>query len=116
MSGKELNARWRELLTRPSVRTVLGPDAEPEATHRAWPIPAVIRLGLGQNDSLQRTLLRARSTELALPRLPSFVYANADEGGFYRPWHEPALLRDVIAHAGRLSSAERGIGVGIGTG
>jgi geranylgeranyl reductase family protein len=40
MTGKELNARWRELLTRRSVRTVLGPDAEPEATHRAWPIPA----------------------------------------------------------------------------
>jgi menaquinone-9 beta-reductase len=40
MSGKELNARWRELLERPSVRTVLGPAAEPEATHRAWPIPA----------------------------------------------------------------------------
>jgi menaquinone-9 beta-reductase len=40
MSGKELNARWRELLSRDSVRTVLGPAAEPEATHRAWPIPA----------------------------------------------------------------------------
>jgi menaquinone-9 beta-reductase len=40
MSGKELNARWREVLARPIVRTVLGPDAEPEATHRAWPIPA----------------------------------------------------------------------------
>jgi geranylgeranyl reductase family protein len=40
MTGKELNARWRELLTRPSVRSVLGPAAEPEATHRAWPIPA----------------------------------------------------------------------------
>jgi geranylgeranyl reductase family protein len=40
MSGKELNARWREVLARPTVRTVLGPDAEPEATHRAWPIPA----------------------------------------------------------------------------
>ncbi|HMF03629.1 MAG TPA: geranylgeranyl reductase family protein [Acidimicrobiia bacterium] len=39
-TGKELNARWRELLTRPSVRTILGPAAEPEATHRAWPIPA----------------------------------------------------------------------------
>jgi menaquinone-9 beta-reductase len=39
-TGKELNARWRELLTRPSVRSVLGPAAEPEATHRAWPIPA----------------------------------------------------------------------------
>jgi geranylgeranyl reductase family protein len=40
MSGKELSARWRELLARPSVRSVLGPAAEPEATHRAWPIPA----------------------------------------------------------------------------
>lgn len=40
MSGKELNARWREVLARPVVRTVLGPDAVPEATHRAWPIPA----------------------------------------------------------------------------
>jgi menaquinone-9 beta-reductase len=40
MSGKELNARWRELLERDSVRAVLGPAAEPEATHRAWPIPA----------------------------------------------------------------------------
>lgn len=40
MTGKELSARWRELLTRPSVRSVLGPAAEPEATHRAWPIPA----------------------------------------------------------------------------
>jgi menaquinone-9 beta-reductase len=43
MTGKELNARWRELLTRPSVRSVLGPAAEPEATHRAWPIPASFR-------------------------------------------------------------------------
>jgi geranylgeranyl reductase family protein len=40
MSGKELNARWREVLARPIVRKVLGPDAEAEATHRAWPIPA----------------------------------------------------------------------------
>lgn len=39
-TGKELNARWRELLARPSVRTILGPASEPEATHRAWPIPA----------------------------------------------------------------------------
>jgi geranylgeranyl reductase family protein len=39
-TGKELNARWREVLARPSVRGALGPDAEPEATHRAWPIPA----------------------------------------------------------------------------
>jgi flavin-dependent dehydrogenase len=39
-TGKELNARWRELLGRPSVQTILGPGSEPETTHRAWPIPA----------------------------------------------------------------------------
>ena len=38
--GKELAARWRDVLTRPSIRAILGPRAEPEAAHRAWPIPA----------------------------------------------------------------------------
>jgi geranylgeranyl reductase family protein len=33
---------WRELVDRPHVRAVLGPDARPEAPHRAWPIPARI--------------------------------------------------------------------------
>jgi geranylgeranyl reductase family protein len=42
-SGKALAARWRDLLGRPSLRAVLGPDAEPEGTHRAWPIPADFR-------------------------------------------------------------------------
>jgi menaquinone-9 beta-reductase len=31
---------WPELLARPEVRAVLGPDARPEAPHKAWPIPA----------------------------------------------------------------------------
>jgi geranylgeranyl reductase family protein len=31
---------WPELLARPHIRDVLGPDARPEAPHRAWPIPA----------------------------------------------------------------------------
>jgi len=31
---------WPELLQRDHVRDVLGPDATPEAPHRAWPIPA----------------------------------------------------------------------------
>ena len=33
---------WSDLLTRPHLRRVLGPDAEPEAPHRSWPIPARI--------------------------------------------------------------------------
>jgi flavin-dependent dehydrogenase len=31
---------WPELLARPHVREVLGPDAAAEAPHKAWPIPA----------------------------------------------------------------------------
>jgi geranylgeranyl reductase family protein len=36
----DMGALWREILTRPHVRELLGPDARPEAAHRAWPIPA----------------------------------------------------------------------------
>ena len=39
-SGKVLAAQWRSLTDRPSVRRALGPNAQPEGTHRAWPIPA----------------------------------------------------------------------------
>jgi geranylgeranyl reductase family protein len=31
---------WPDLLQRPHVRDFLGPNAEPEAPHKAWPIPA----------------------------------------------------------------------------
>ena len=37
---KELKALWPELLARPHIRAVLGEGAEPEAPHKAWPIPA----------------------------------------------------------------------------
>ena len=33
---------WRDLLDRPHIRAVLGLAAEPEAPHKAWPIPARI--------------------------------------------------------------------------
>jgi len=36
-----------------------------------------------------------------------WAYANADEGGFYRPLHEPALLRELGADLPRLSASER---------
>jgi geranylgeranyl reductase family protein len=34
--------RWTELLERDHIAAFLGPDAEPEAPHKAWPIPARI--------------------------------------------------------------------------
>ena len=45
--GKTLTARdmkrmWPDLLERPHVKALLGPNVEPEAPHRAWPIPASI--------------------------------------------------------------------------
>jgi flavin-dependent dehydrogenase len=43
---------WPELLDRPHIRAVLGPDARPELPHRAWPIPARI-------DAVRLTTARA---------------------------------------------------------
>ncbi len=42
-TGKQLKALWADVLARPSMQAVLGPDAEPEGTVRAWPIPAELR-------------------------------------------------------------------------
>ena len=37
---KSMKAQWPELLARPHIAAFLGPDAEPESPHKAWPIPA----------------------------------------------------------------------------
>lgn len=42
-SVQPMKRLWPDLLARPHVIEALGPDAAPEADHRAWPIPA--RLG-----------------------------------------------------------------------
>jgi len=39
----DMNRYWPQILERPHIREILGPDAEPDGPHRAWPIPA--RLG-----------------------------------------------------------------------
>lgn len=49
----DMGALWRELLNRPHVRDFLGPDAEAEGPHRAWPIPArVDRIALSHERTL----------------------------------------------------------------
>ena len=40
LATKDMKALWPELLARPHIAAVLGPDAEPESRHQAWPIPA----------------------------------------------------------------------------
>jgi len=37
---RAMKALWPELLARPQVREVLGPNAVAEGAHRAWPIPS----------------------------------------------------------------------------
>ena len=39
-SVRDMKALWPDLLSRPHIRSVLGPDARPEDPHKAWPIPA----------------------------------------------------------------------------
>ncbi len=38
----DMKELWIDLLARPHIRELLGPDAQPEAPHRAWPIPTRI--------------------------------------------------------------------------
>ena len=38
----DMKRLWPDLLARPHIQELLGPDAEPEAPHRAWPIPTRI--------------------------------------------------------------------------
>jgi geranylgeranyl reductase family protein len=38
--GSDMARLWPEILALPHVRELLGPHAQPSATHRAWPIPA----------------------------------------------------------------------------
>jgi geranylgeranyl reductase family protein len=37
---QDMKRLWEDLLERPHIRAVLGPDAVPEDRHKAWPIPA----------------------------------------------------------------------------
>ena len=37
---QDMGPLWPQLLARPHIAEVLGPDARPESPHRAWPIPA----------------------------------------------------------------------------
>lgn len=49
----DMASLWRELLARPAIRDFLGPDAQPEGPHRAWPIPArVDRMVLSSSRAL----------------------------------------------------------------
>lgn len=37
---KAMKDQWQDVLGRPHIRELLGPSAQPESPHKAWPIPA----------------------------------------------------------------------------
>jgi puromycin-sensitive aminopeptidase len=74
-----------------------------------WPIPWVGRLGSGgRRTRTERHLVATARAELALEgKAPRFVYGNADEGGFFRPLHEPDELRALAGALDALTPVER---------
>jgi puromycin-sensitive aminopeptidase len=74
------------------------------SAEKAWPVPVV--LATGGKRPAARHLVKRRRASLPRPR-GRFVYANADEGGFYRPLHEGEAFARLVRHFGRLSDAER---------
>jgi puromycin-sensitive aminopeptidase len=67
------------------------------------------RLGAGRGrPRLERKLLLAARERVDLGHeSPAFVYGNADEGGFFRPAHDPAELRALLTALPALSAVER---------
>ncbi len=67
-----------------------------------WPVPWVGRVG---RKPVRHLLTRMRDSVEAPPG--SFLYGNADEGGFFRPLHGEDELRELAANLRQLRPAER---------
>ncbi len=77
---------------------------------RPWPVPVVLKIGVGERKGkgkIERHLMTAAQHRVSLPAGVRYVYANADEGGFYRPLHDERALRELAAHVTELSATER---------
>jgi puromycin-sensitive aminopeptidase len=74
-----------------------------------WPIPWVGRVADEQGRTrLVRHLLNRSRESIDLGRgATRFVYGNADEGGFFRPLHDPAGLAALVEDLPRLTAVER---------
>jgi puromycin-sensitive aminopeptidase len=75
---------------------------------RPWPVPVVLKIGVGKGTGkIERHLLTGASQRVSLPARARFVYANADEGGFYRPLHDERSLGELATNVAELSATER---------
>ena len=108
IATKDMKALWPELLARPHIAAVLGPDVEPESRHQAWPIPARVdditlsagrvlwvgdaaaatdpMTGEGIGQALQTGILAAEAVLAGGPSNPSAV----------RRSYEQAVTRELV--------------------
>lgn len=93
---------WPELLARPHLRAVLGPDATPEGPHRAWPIPC--RLG-AVPASIGRALFVGDAVAAADPLTGEGIGQALATGS----WAAEAILAAPVADLDRVGDryAER---------
>jgi puromycin-sensitive aminopeptidase len=100
----------RERLELRQERFFASPKESEEARRARWPIPALVRVrGTRGRDRFERLLLSKRrdTVDLGSAGAVRWVYANAEEGGFYRPLHDAALLEGMSSELARLDPAER---------
>lgn len=124
VKGRALARTWRDLLDRPSIRSVLGPDARLEGPARAWPIPvnyspdrlaARGALLVGDAASVDDPMTGegiAQSIETGILAAESIVGGGGRDTveRRYRDRVEHALGRDLrfAARLGRILRSERG--------
>ncbi len=125
VATKEMKALWPDILARPHIAEVLGPDARPEDRHQAWPIPARVddvpltagrvlwvgdaaaatdpMTGEGIGQALLTGILAAqavlqRSPAVAGAGSPSPVRGSTPvEAAAVRAHYEAAVRRDLVA-------------------
>jgi puromycin-sensitive aminopeptidase len=100
----------RATLVASQSRFFSSPRVAASERRARWPIPAVLRVQPARGRSrLERHLLTRANARIDLGEAGSvrWVYANAEESGFYRPLHDARLLGALGPELGRLSAAER---------
>lgn len=94
MRVQDMASLWPRLLERATLRSALGPDARPEGTHRAWPIPA----------SIDEAVLTGRRTLFVGDAAAACDPMTGE--GIAQALMTGRLAADALAHAGPAASQQ----------
>ncbi len=101
-----IDLRQERLLLAPPRRRRTGR----QVARPRWPVPLVGRIGTGRSGEtrLVRHLLTRVNEQIPAHGADlTFIYANANEGAFFRPLHGQSELRDLIDELPSLKPIER---------